>query len=279
MTTILVPTDFSATSKNAALYAIGLAKQVGATKVVLYNAYEAIVPSISIDPTVPSIMPVDIESYKSISETGLTTFAEEISQVCDGSIVIEKLCNLNTLVNGISEAIDITGAELVVMGITGGNALEENLIGSNTVDVAKAASVPVIIVPPNTVFKIIEEITLAVDLKKVATTTPIAPLKKLLDLISAKFFVLHINDGEDDSNDKEEQVKTLNSLIKAYDPQYFFVNNASFIDGINDFVDSKKVDLLVTIPKKHGWFETIFKRSHTKLLAFHSHVPLMVVHD
>lgn len=138
MKTILVPTDFSATAKNAALYAIGLAKQVGATKVVLYNAYEAVVPSISIDPTIPSIMPVDLETYKSISETGLTSFAEELSHVCDDTIAIEKLCNLNTLVNGISEAITTTGAELVVMGITGGNVLEENLIGSNTVDVAKA---------------------------------------------------------------------------------------------------------------------------------------------
>lgn len=279
MKTILVPTDFSATSKNAALYAIGLAKQVGATKVVLYNAYEAIVPSISIDPTVPSIMPVDIESYKSISETGLTTFAEEISHVCDSTITIEQLCNLNTLVNGISEAITTTGADLVVMGITGGNALEENLIGSNTVDVAKAITVPMIIVPQNAAFKTIEEITLAVDLKKVATSTPVSALTKVLDTIKAKFFVLHINDGEDDDSDKEAQVKTLNSLLKGYDPQYFFVNNISFIDGINDFVDSKHVDLLVTIPKKHGWLETLFKRSHTKLLAFHSHVPLMVVHD
>jgi nucleotide-binding universal stress UspA family protein len=278
MKTILIPTDFSATSKNAALYAMGLAKQIGATKVVLYNAYEAVIPSISIDPTVPSIMPLDIETYKNISKTGLKTFTEAISHACDATITIEQLCNLNTLVNGISEAVTETGAELVVMGITGGNALEESLIGSNSVDVAKAITVPMIIVPPNAIFKTIEEITLAVDLKKVATTTPLAPLKKILDTTQAQFFVLHVNDGEDDS-DKDTQMATLNEVLKDYNPQYFFVNNISFIDGINDFVDSKNVDLLVTIPKKHGWFETLFKRSHTKLLAFHSHVPLMVVHD
>ncbi len=278
MKTILFPTDFSTTAKNAAIYALGLAKQIGASKVVLYNAYEAIMPSMSIDPTVPSIMPIDIEAYKNISETGLSTFANELSHYCDDTIAIEKLCNLNTLVSGVSEAVNLTGASLVVMGITGGNALEENIIGSNTVDVAKQITVPMIIVPPNTIFKTIEEITLAVDLKKVATTTPVAPLKQLLDLIKAKFFVLHVNDGEEDA-DKDEQMRTLNSLLQGYHPEYFFVNNISFIDGINDFVDSKNVDLLVTIPKKHGWFETLFKRSHTKLLAFHSHVPLMVVHD
>lgn len=278
MKTILVPTDFSATAKNAAIYAIGLAKQIAASKIVLYNAYEAVVPSISIDPTVPSIMPVDLETYKNISENGLKNFTSELTHLTDESLTIETLCNLNTLVNGIAEAAETTGASLVVMGITGGNALEENLIGSNTVDVAKQIIVPMIIVPPNATFKIIEEVTLAVDLKKVTTTTPVAPLKKFLDTINTKFFVLHVNDGEDDG-DKDEQMSNLNCLLQGYNPEYFFVNNISFIDGINDFVDSKNVDLLVTIPKKHGWFETLFKRSHTKLLAFHSHVPLMVVHD
>ena len=278
MQTILVPTDFSATAKNAAIYAIELAKQIGAAKVVIYNAYEVIMPSMAIDPMVPSMMPIDLETYKNISENGLESFSKELLPACGGTVVLETMSDLNTLASGICEAAEKTGAALIIMGITGGNAMEESLIGSNTVDVAKEVTVPLIIVPPNAVFKIIEEITLAVDLKKVAATTPVEPIKKLLDIIKAKLFVLHVNDGEDDA-DKDDQMAVLNGLLKGYNPEYFFVNNISFIDGINDFVDSKDVDLIITIPKKHGWFETLFKRSHTKLLAFHSHVPLMVVHD
>ncbi|MBC7722565.1 MAG: universal stress protein [Pedobacter sp.] len=278
MQTILVPTDFSATAKNAAIYAIELAKQIGATKVVIFNAYEAVMPTMTIDPTVPSIMPIDIETYKNISETGLERLSTDLQAACNNQVILETLSDLNSLVSGISEAADKTGANLIVMGITGGNALEESLIGSNTVDVAKAITVPMIIVPPNAVFKTIEEITLAVDLKKVAATTPTQPIKNLLDVIKAKLFVLHVNDGEDEA-DKDDQMTVLNGLLEGYNPEYFFVNNISFIDGINDFVDNKNVDLIITIPKKHSWFETLFKRSHTKLLAFHSHVPLMVVHD
>ncbi len=278
MQTILVPTDFSATAKNAAIYAIELAKQIGAAKVVIFNAYEAIMPTMTIDPTVPSIMPLDIETYKNISESGLENFSKDLYEACNNQVVLETLSDLNTLVSGISEAAEKTGASLIVMGITGGNALDESLIGSNTVDVAKAITVPMIIVPPNAVFKTIEEITLAVDLKKVEATTPTQPIKNLLDAIKAKLFVLHVNDGEDEA-DKDDQMTILNGLLEGYNPEYFFVNNISFIDGINDFVDSKNVDLIITIPKKHSWFETLFQRSHTKLLAFHSHVPLMVVHD
>ena len=100
----------------------------------------------------------------------------------------------------------------------------------------------------------------------------------MLDIVKAKLFVLHVNDGEDEAG-KDDEMKILSGLLQGYNPEYFFVNNASFIDGINDFVDSKNVDLIVTIPKKHGWFDSLFTKSHTKILAFHSHVPLMVIHD
>ena len=48
-----------------------LAKQIGTAKVVIYNAYEVIMPSMAIDPMVPSMMPIDLETYKNISENGL----------------------------------------------------------------------------------------------------------------------------------------------------------------------------------------------------------------
>ncbi len=53
------------------------------------------------------------------------------------------------------------------------------------------------------------------------------------------------------------------------------VNYENFLDAIHDFVERHKVDMLLVIPKKTGWFESLFSRSHTKMLAFHSHVPLL----
>lgn len=278
MQTILVPTDFSVTSKNVAIYAIALAKQIGVSKIILYNAYEVVMPSVAIDQTFPMAMPIDIEVYKNISNTGLTTFANSLQSFCDNQVILETFSDFNTLVTGISEAVTTYHVDLVIMGVSGANALEQSLIGSNAVDVAKEVTVPMIIVPPNAVYKQIEEIALAVDLKKVATTTPIQPIKALLDIVKAKLFVLHVNDGEDE-DDKDDEMEVLSALLQGYNPEYFFVNNVSFINGINDFVDSKNVDLIVTIPKKHSWFESLFTTSHTKLLAFHSHVPLMVIHD
>jgi hypothetical protein len=51
------------------------------------------------------------------------------------------------------------------------------------------------------------------------------------------------------------------------------------MEATNTFLHQHKIDLLITIPKRRSFFYTIFKRSHTKMMAFHSNVPLMVVHD
>ena len=51
------------------------------------------------------------------------------------------------------------------------------------------------------------------------------------------------------------------------------------VKGINDFVTEHQINLVITIPKKHGLFDRLFKRSHTKHLAFHTHIPIMCIHE
>jgi nucleotide-binding universal stress UspA family protein len=67
--------------------------------------------------------------------------------------------------------------------------------------------------------------------------------------------------------------------LKDYTPEYHHVDSKDFAEAVNDFVAQNKVDMIITIPKKHGFFESIFKRSHTKQLAYHTHVPLLCMHD
>ena len=70
-----------------------------------------------------------------------------------------------------------------------------------------------------------------------------------------------------------------NTLFEGFKPEYHFAEDTDFTECINEFVAAKSIDLIITIPKKHGLIDSLFKRSHTKMLAFHSHVPLLVIHD
>ena len=279
MKNILVPTDFSETAKNAALYALQLAEQLSIQKLVLYHSYE--IP-VTIDPMVPGIQMLDMETLKESSIKGLDNFKLQI-KAFNSDIVIDTVSEYGSLTAGLDDVCAKVNADLVVMGITGGGMLEEKLIGSNTISVAKHTNIPVIIVPAKASFTRIEEIMLLSDFDKADKTIPVAPVRKIVTETKAKLFVFNVEEEPDEygvmypSNIMGESF-AMHTLLEDLNPEYHFSHNKNYMEAINDFALEYKIDLIITIPKKHSFFESLFSPNHTKMLAFHSHVPLMVVH-
>lgn len=281
MKTILVPTDYSATAKNAALYAIHLASQLQVQKIILYNAYQAppVITETTVMPT--AAMPFfDVENMRDISNTGMQCFKDAIQSFCPAGIAIEQQTEYAALEGDINEVCKKTAADMIVMGITGTSKIEEVLIGSTAINVVKNTKVPAIIVPADAQYTSIKNVMLACDYKKVVETTPVQPIKNILDATKAALHIVNIYESEKEiTSDKTYQQELLHSLLKEYEPQFHFEYNENFITGINDFVEINHIDIIITIPKKHGFFEGLFKERHTKKLAFHSHVPLMYIHE
>ncbi len=279
MKTILVPTDFSATAKNAARFAIELAKQIQAQKIILYNTYQSGF-SVVADPMIPALGALDLEAIKEGSSEALDNFKAELIDYANESITLETVSEFALLTDGIIELAKTQKVDLIVMGITGGGALQENLFGSNTINVAKHINIPVLIIPQNATFTKFDKVLFACDFDKVVESTPVKPIRQLLDLTNAKLFVLHVdNSSKERLPDIKFESLMLDTLFAGNHPEYHFADKGDFTERINEFVVEKEIDLIITIPKKHGLFDNIFKRSHTKMLAFHSHVPLMVIHD
>jgi nucleotide-binding universal stress UspA family protein len=277
MKTIIVPTDFSATAYNAARYALELAGQLGTTRILLYNAYELIVPI----PDLPTSMPVvDPAELKESSLKGLERMKEDLDVFVPAGAVLDIRAENNLLAANIDDIAKEEMADIIIMGITGGGQIEEILIGSNTIDVVKHTSYPVIIVPGEVTFKPVNKILFACDFKKVGTNTPIAPLKKLLDIFHAELHVLNIDrEGKGLGADIPLESLLLDTLLTGYHPVYHFIDHDNIVEGIMDFADKVQADLILTIPRKHGLFEGLFRRSRTAKLAFHTHIPMLAIHE
>ncbi len=276
MKTIIVPTDFSETAKNAAFYAVSFARQMNSTKIILYNAYQA--PPV-VDVNMAMVETIDIGSLQRSSEEGLQIFMQQLRPLCEG-IELVTVSDYGMVASNIQEVCDKYHADAVVMGVTGMGKLAETLIGSYAIDVSRHAQIPVIIVPPGAKFTPVKEVMFACDFSKVMETTPVEPIKKILDATAAKLIVVNIDhNNKDFTPDTPYESLMLNTMLQAYNPEYHFLSDKDFVGAINRVALEKQVDLIITIPKKMGWFDHLFKRSHTSLLAFHSHVPLMVVHE
>jgi len=275
MNSILVPTDFSDTAKNAGLYALALAEALGIQKIILYNAYQA---PVSADPSMPAVQLFDIDVLKKTSTDGLEEFRAMLQSACRQPMLFETRSAFQLLTSGVEDICKKEKIDAVVMGITGGNKVEEVLIGSNTISVAKHVTVPVFIIPPGATYQSIRQVVLACDFKKVVDTMPADGIKNILRITGAALHILNVS-ATDTKPDEAFESLLLDTMFREFDPQYHFIHDTHFTEAINHFADEHHIDLIITIPKKHGLFEGLFKKSHTKELAFHSHVPLMVIHE
>jgi nucleotide-binding universal stress UspA family protein len=272
MKTILIPVDFSETARNSAHYAVGLAKWLGIDKLVLFNAYNMPLA------TEMSWAVLQAEELKEISEHGLEEFRKSLVAEVGTEIAVECRSEFGFVTDQLeSLALEIQ-PDLIVMGITGGGKLEEALIGSNTTHVVYHTHIPVLIVPPDAKWQPVRTIGWACDYKDILKTTPVETIKKVVNFFSAELVVVHNapepNSFNPDTLNGNDQV---HGMFKELEPQFVTVSNEHFTEAMNEFTEECKIDLLLAVPKKLSWLESLFHRSHTKMLAFHSHVPLLCV--
>ena len=277
---ILVPVDFSEPAKHAAHYAIALAEHLNAERVILYNAYQQPMPAdpLLIEPTMNAMEVYNVSDLSEISRDHLQRFKKEIQSDVPASLQIEVIGEFNELTEGIQEICKAHRIDLVVTGITLGDRFTETLVGSHALDIAKQITTPVLIVPPEAGYKPIQNILFACDYKQVAKTTPVLPLQKIITETGARLHVVHVKETE-----KKESLAggsaMLKQLLGEALPQFYEVQNPNFAEAISTFVAQHDINLVVAIPKKHGFFEGLFRKSHIKTLAFHTHVPLLLMHE
>ncbi len=282
MNTILLPTDFSDASLNAGKYALGFAKQVGAKKIIFYHTY-AVPVNFNVVPTEPVMLNddlVDFDIMKDSALNGLKHFQQQLKNYSFPGLEMELIVNYGFFTEDIRTTQKNAGADIIIMGITGGGAFTENIIGSDTVVVARQSSVPVIIVPAKNEFKGIDKIMLISDFSEIEKSVPANQLKAVLDSTKATLLILHVAKMNEERYDEDSSERlAFENLFNGYNPEFYFTECVFFSDGVNHFAENNDVDLVVVIPKKHNLIESLFIKSHTKELAFHSHIPLMVVHS
>ncbi|TKK69380.1 universal stress protein [Ilyomonas limi] len=282
MKNMLVPVDYSDAAKNALHYALGLAKQIEADKIILYNAFQPPVPadsiSITTDGNFNTLGLYDMESLTESNKVHLERLKQEITESYGSDIAVETISEFNLLSEGVAEICRSQNIALIVMGISEADGLSEALVGSNSLDVAKHVITPVIIVPRNAAYRPIQQILFTCDYKNVAESVPVASLKNILGATNAHLHVLHV-DANAETQEHLQQAAILKNLLHDVAADYHTIQHDNFKETVDLFAAQHNIDLIIAIPKKYGFFQSLFHHSYTKLLAFHSHIPLLLIHE
>ena len=273
MKTIIVPTDFSPVALNALHYALALAKDLSA-KIILFHSYQIPVTFSEVP-----VVTISLEELQKVSDAKLQELKNDAEHVTSHQVPIEAHNVLGDVVEELATLCNNYRPFAVVMGTKGAGAIERIIIGSSTLAAIKRLDAPVLIVPPGATYKAIHKIGFACDFNHVKDTIPVGEIEALVKTFNASLHILNVDYKEKHfTGDLTEQLTEINEMMAHLNPHYNYINSKFVEEGINAFADANHIDLLLTIPKKHNFWENIFRKSQSSELVLHSHLPIIAVH-
>ncbi|MBL7729091.1 MAG: universal stress protein [Dinghuibacter sp.] len=268
MKTFFVPTDFSDTAKNAARYALQFAGNFPGSRIVLFHTYDK--HGYGSDGTP---LQVDEETERNIALAALTNHRAEL--LADGAQVpVDIMTHAGGLSEGLEEAVKDTGVDLVIMGINESNALDQFLVGSTTLRLIKKHISPVLIVPEGVSYSEINKLVFASDLEDTDNCTPVSLIRHLCGVFNTNINVVHVG-GYYNPDERTIQASKLDECK----PEYHFLEGSNIAHPINQFVAETGAGLLIMVSRKHDFFERLFRKSNTQVMAYNSKVPIIAIHE
>ncbi len=268
MKKFLVPVDFSLPSESAAEYAIEMTKDIPGTEIILYHVYKNDIFSLLKDSEEGSRKRATDADLKIVKDFLKNSPHQKITTVSEEGSFID---NLSTYV--LSNDID-----MVIMGINKSSIMSNVNIGSDTLNIISNMSTPIMIIPPGLKFKKINNILFASDFKDVARKTPFGSLKKVLDFFNSKLNILNVDSEHYIELSEAYKIERgeMESKLKSYNPEFFFLRSYDFLEGIITFSETKEMDVIITVPKKQGFFNQLFK-IYTRKLALETNKPVVAI--
>jgi len=270
MKNFLIPVDFSDVSYTAAQYAVDMAAHLHATQVVFYHSY--------------AHRPADgYDEHMGYQQITLRHLEKMVSKLhIPAPLSLEQfifLADDQPVKSGVETIVTQYAISLIVMGIAGLSDIENTLIGRNTMAVAESGVAPLLIVPRNHLFKPVNKVVYATDLKNVEHVTPAASIIRLASQLEAETHIVHVDPATHGQTPekilgKQEILKMLESLHPVFEVVSELVDKA---EGIFDYVKKHHIDLILMASRNYGFFEKLFHSSVSKKLLNIVDVPVVLL--
>ena len=271
MKTILVATDFSEASFNAAAYAVNMALIID-SKIMLLHIIQI--------PMMYGEVPVtfSIEDINKTAVQKIKEFKERLLMTANQALHINTQINVGIFIHELKTVCEDIQPDFVVVGNQGRTAAERALFGSHTIQAIKTLVWPVISVPADVSFSSVKKIGLASDFRKILDTTPVNEIKILVNEFKAELHILNIGNKSSYDPDTIFESGILQELFYELKPIYHIINADNTDNSILDFAEKNKIDLLIVVPKRYNLVDAMMHKSHTKQIVLHGHVAIFSLH-
>ncbi len=273
---ILVPIDFSVTSRNAYRYARELSETLDATVTVINIK----------------------ENFMMVSDVMMVPFPEQESGqlmrdvrefIADEDTMVNKLAGEHAVkikimqgnpVDVLVELSENEDTDLIVIGTTGLQDVLSKIVGSVSLKVANKAHCPVILVPRDAKWYPIEQIMYASNYDSM-TAKAVHEIADFAINIDADIHFVNVKNFDPVFEVREKEIDwselfTLTDSSVYFDRYTIYGNDT--IEKIIEFNDEKNINLMAFVSKHRNFWENLIHKSVTENMALSTTIPMMVMH-
>lgn len=287
---ILVPIDFSDHSLVACNFALGLAHKLKAEIMLTYSYFN---PVISTEPYLEAhSYQLNLDTIIGNLENEAFSQMKELKTKLEDFVKKEKFTGVKIsyhLDRGAPEELILQYSKeydpgVIVMGTRGKTKSTVDFIGSVTKKIIEKSKVPVFAIPQKSVYmgiNYMNSILYATDFDE----SDFKALRKLMTLIrpfNMKIYCIHIASDASNTFDKVKMDSLKEHFFKEYGEYNLFcdlIEHDDIVQGFEDYIDEKDIDMIALTTHKRGVFERLFNPSLAKKMLFHTNIPLLVFHS
>lgn len=282
---ILVPVDFSDHSKNACLFALGIADRLHAKITLMHSYYFDSMPIVNFaEPysyQINASQPLVEQKKRAEEEMG--KFRSEMLDMAQSKGYVKPEINEYMTYGAPAEEILQFSKEykpgVIILGTKNPGQSTESIFGNVTASIVDEANVPVLVIPEKSKFSGINKtnILYATNFDE-SDTIAIRKLMTLIYLFDVKIYCVHIGNNKWDSVFINKIKTHFSTHYAGYEFECANIEANDVLTGLQQFIAKNGIDIISMTTHKRNFITRYFKPSLTRKMLFHSNTPLLVFH-
>ncbi len=278
MKNILIPTDFSENSWNAIVYGLEYFKNANCTFFLLNVALYTL--PVNGDAPISASLEIQ-ETLIKAAKAELKTIENKINTLYPNKKhTFHTISSYNFFIEAVKTLVKEKKIDLIIMGTKGASGLTEMIIGSNTADLITQVKCPVLIVPENATYSTPKEIAFPTDYNIYYNPDILIQIIDLANEHASAIRILHVaKKGEELTAFQKENKELLHNIFTNEQHSFHLVTNKKVALGIQCFIESRDIDMVVMIAKNINLFQRILFKPTVEDISYHTKIPFLVLHE
>lgn len=278
MKRILIPTDFSENAMNAVRYALECFKNDTAEFYFLHTYQDEVYNNHDLLEEEP--FKAVLEIAKNRSQLKLDLLLNEVNTIAPNPKYEYHIVSAyNALLDEVDKLVIGKNIDLIVMGTKGESANKSFAFGSNTLQVLKYVSCPVLVIPEFYGYKqpkhVVFPTNFLIPYKKremAMLATMLLPFKSVVD-------VLYISNVTSLSKRQKDNQEVIKDELGQLELNFKTIQSKNVSKAISGYVTDHNIDLLVMVNTSQSFLEDMLFRSKVDDICLHTDIPFLALQN